>query len=339
MRQKGATCLRGPPHRADQELRVSYDLWAMLKVFSDPRCLLHRVPDGYPEKAERLESILELLEHHRVEVEEPGEHAGFERAVAAVHSERYLQRFASTVARSELFLDTPDNPLCDSTWDAARAAVETTLAAADWVADGSGRRGMSAVRPPGHHAEHDMAMGFCYFNNVAAAAEYLRREKGAQRIAVVDFDVHHGNGTQHIFEADPDVLYLSTHRYPFYPGTGAADERGTEAGEGSTVNVPLPAGAGDVAFEAAFQSVVLPSLQDFRPEILVVSAGFDAWQADPLGGMRVSEEGYQDWGRWLGAVSDEICDGRCLVLLEGGYDIASLPSLLWTHLQALDGQG
>jgi acetoin utilization deacetylase AcuC-like enzyme len=296
------------------------------------------VPDGYPERAERLESILELLHHRQVEVEESGEHGGFEPAVAAVHSERYLSRFLGAMERGDLFLDTPDNPLCGSTWEAARAAVETTLAAADWVAAGAGRRGMSAVRPPGHHAERDGAMGFCYFNNVAVAVDYLRREKGAQRLAVVDFDVHHGNGTQHIFEEEPDVLYLSTHRYPFYPGTGAADERGTGDGEGATVNVPLPAGAGDVAFEAAFQSAVLPSLQEFRPEILLISAGFDAWQSDPLGGMRVSEQGYRDWGRWLGSVSEEICEGRCLVLLEGGYDVQALPGLLWTHLQALDGQ-
>ncbi len=310
----------------------------MLKVFSDPRCLLHRVPDGYPEKAERLESILEFLNDHEVEVEEAGEHRGFELAVAAVHSEEYLSRFLSTVGRGELFLDTPDNPLCGSTWEAARAAVDATLTAADWVAAGTGRRGMTAVRPPGHHAERDGAMGFCYFNNMAVAVEYLRREKGARRLAVVDFDVHHGNGTQHIFEGRGDLLYLSTHRYPFYPGTGAAEERGTGAGEGATINVPLPAGAGDVAFEAAFQSVLLPALQEFRPEILLISAGFDAWQSDPLGGMQVSEQGYRDWGRWLGTVSEEICEGRCLVLLEGGYDIGSLPGLLWTHLQALDGQ-
>jgi len=311
---------------------------AMLRVFSDPRCLLHRVPDGYPERAERLESILELLRHRQVEVEESGEHEGFETAVAAVHSERYLSRFVSTVERGDLFLDTPDNPLCGLTWEAARAAVDATLAAADWVAAGAGRRGMSAVRPPGHHAERDGAMGFCYFNNVAVAVDYLRREKGAQRLAVVDFDVHHGNGTQHIFEDERDVLYLSTHRYPFYPGTGAADERGTGDGEGATINVPLPAGAGDVAFEAAFQAVLLPSLQEFRPEVLLISAGFDAWQSDPLGGMRVSEHGYRDWGRWLGSVSEEVCDGRCLILLEGGYDVQALPGLLWTHLQALDGQ-
>lgn len=310
----------------------------MLRVFSDPRCLLHRVPDGYPERAERLESILELLHHRQAEVEESGEHGGFEPAVAAVHSERYLSRFLSAVEGGDLFLDTPDNPLCGSTWEAARAAVETTLTAADWVAAGAGRRGMSAVRPPGHHAERDGAMGFCYFNNVAVAVDYLRREKGAQRLAVVDFDVHHGNGTQHIFEEDRDVLYLSTHRYPFYPGTGAADERGTGDGEGATVNVPLPAGAGDVAFEAAFQTALLPSLREFRPEILLISAGFDAWQSDPLGGMLVSEQGYRDWGRWLGSVSEEIGEGRCLVLLEGGYDVQALPGLLWTHLQALDGQ-
>ena len=310
----------------------------MLKVFSDPRCLLHRVPAGFPEIAERLEGILQMLKDRQVAIEEAAEHRDSDQAIAAVHSEAYVSRFSSTVERGDLFLDTPDNPLSASTWVAARAAVDATLAAADWVVDGTGRRGMAAVRPPGHHAERDGAMGFCYFNNVAVAAEYLRREKGTRRLAIVDFDVHHGNGTQHIFESRSDLLYLSTHRYPFYPGTGAAEERGKGEGEGATVNVPLPAGAGDLAFEAAFRSVLLPALEAFRPEVLLISAGFDAWQSDPLGGMRVSEQGYRDWGTWLGELSEELCAGRCLVLLEGGYDVDALPGLLWTHLRALDGQ-
>jgi acetoin utilization deacetylase AcuC-like enzyme len=177
-------------------------------------------------------------------------------------------------------------------------------------------------------------MGFCYFANAALAAERLR-EQGLARVAIFDFDVHHGNGTQHIFEERADVLYASTHQYPFYPGTGAAGERGRGAGLGTTLNVPLPAGCGDVEYERAIREQVLPALRAFGPGALVLSAGFDAWQADPLGGMRVTADGFASWGRWLGELAREVCSGRVLALLEGGYDVSALGSLAVAFLGGL----
>jgi acetoin utilization deacetylase AcuC-like enzyme len=176
-------------------------------------------------------------------------------------------------------------------------------------------------------------MGFCFFNHAAVAAEHLRR-LGAERVAVFDFDVHHGNGTQHVFE-ERYVFYASTHQYPFYPGTGAASETGRGAGAGATLNVPLPAGTGDEGYAEAIEGRVLPALRRFAPDVLVVSAGFDAWRGDPLGGMRVSLDGFAAWGRALAALAGEVARGRVLAVLEGGYDLAALPDLVAAHLEGL----
>jgi acetoin utilization deacetylase AcuC-like enzyme len=205
------------------------------------------------------------------------------------------------------------------------------------VAGGEDRTAFAAVRPPGHHAERATAMGFCFLNNIAVAAEHLRRRHGAARVAIFDFDVHHGNGTQHLFEERPDVFYASTHQYPFYPGTGAAGETGIGAGEGTTLNVPLQAGADDGVYNAAIESMILPALEQFAPDILLLSAGFDAWRNDPLGGMRVTEEGFRRWGDRLRALAAELCGGRVLAVLEGGYDLAALPHLAEAHVEGLAG--
>src|SRR5260370_10664457 len=294
-----------------------------LRVFTDPRCFAHTVPSAYPEQPARLAGILDHLRAHG-----PGElvtaagggeagaggdrpdgsRAVAEQAVLALHDESYLRRFERAVARGDALLDSADNPLSPGTWEAAWAAVETALAAADWVAGGSGRRALAAVRPPGHHAERALAMGFCFFNNAAVAAEHLRR-RGLARGAIFDFDVHHGNGTQHLFEERADIFYASTHQYPFYPGTGAAGETGAGAGAGATLNVPLPAGTGDAGYEQAITAQVLPVLRRFAPDLLVLSAGFDSWQHDPLGGLEVSEEGFRRWGEWLGGPAPQPSPG------------------------------
>ncbi|HEX5759989.1 MAG TPA: histone deacetylase, partial [Thermoanaerobaculia bacterium] len=259
-------------------------------------------------------------------------------AVLRLHAAAYVERFGRAVERGDGLLDSADNPLSAGTWRAAWGAVAATLAAADWVAAAPGRRAFAAVRPPGHHAERATAMGFCFFNNVAVAAEHLRVRHGAARVAVFDFDVHHGNGTQHLFEPRADVFYASTHQYPFYPGTGAASERGTGAGEGFTLNVPLPAGSGDLDLQEAVRERVLPALRRFAPEVLLLSAGFDAWRGDPLGGLAVTERGFADWGLWLGELADEVAEGRVLAVLEGGYDLAHLPLLVEAHLRGLAGE-
>jgi len=307
----------------------------MLAIFTSRRCLDHRPPGVFPECPQRLSGILEALRAEGLDPRETDGHGEVRQAVLAVHEEPYVERFERAVARGDGLFDSADNPICPATWDASWAAAEVALGAADWVMEAPDRQAFAAVRPPGHHAEAGRAMGFCFFNNVAVAAEYLRTHHGLARVAIFDFDVHHGNGTQHLFEESSDVFYASTHQYPFYPGTGAAAEKGRGTGRGATLNIPLPAGTGDTGYREAILGRVIPALREFRPDILLLSAGFDAWEGDPLGGMGVTEEGFADWGLSLGRLARELCQGRVLALLEGGYDLAALPRLVSTHLKAL----
>jgi acetoin utilization deacetylase AcuC-like enzyme len=302
---------------------------AGVEIFTDARCLGHRVPFGFPEVPERLQGIVAALDPG-APVARRGGHPDAEERLVGVHGEEYLHRFRRSVERGDGILDSADNPLVSDTWEAARGAVDAALHAADSAA--AGRAAFAAVRPPGHHAERHLAMGFCYFNNAAVAAEHLRGRHGCQRVAIFDFDVHHGNGTQHLFEDDPLVFYASVHQFPFYPGTGAAPETGRGAGKGATLNVPLPAGCGDEEYEQAIRGSVLPAVRRFGPDALVVSAGFDAWAGDPLGGMRVSERAFRSWGEWLAEVAGEVCEGRFLSILEGGYDLEVLPRLVGGYL-------
>jgi len=252
-----------------------------------------------------------------------------------VHDPIYIERFRRAVERGDGLLDSADNPLSPGTWSAAWGAVHAVLHASDWVGKGKNHVAFAAVRPPGHHAERAVAMGFCFFANIVIAAEALIELHGLSRLAIFDFDVHHGNGTQHLLEERGDVLYVSTHEYPFFPGTGSAGERGRGPGLGATLNLPLPAGTGDAVYEKVIDEAVLPALADFGPECLLLSAGFDAWQNDPIGGMRVTEEGFESWGRKLGAFAREHCNGRALAVLEGGYDLAALPDLVIRFANAL----
>ena len=312
----------------------------MLRVFTDSRCLKHRAPPGYPERPERLSGVLERLRAAGREIDaepadasEPGEAA--RAAVLALHDERYVDRLRAAVERGDGLIDSADNPLSAGTWRAAWAAVECTLRAADWAMDGADRAAFAAVRPPGHHAERATAMGFCFFGNVAVAAEHVMRRHGLERVAIVDFDVHHGNGTQHLFEERGDVLFVSLHQFPFYPGTGAAEETGIGDGHGATLNVPLAAGTDDDTFLRAMDQQVVPALREFAPGMLLISAGFDAWRDDPLGGLRVTEAGFERIGRTLGAAAAELCGGRSISLLEGGYDLARLGDLVERYLAGL----
>jgi acetoin utilization deacetylase AcuC-like enzyme len=197
--------------------------------------------------------------------------------------------------------------------------------------------GFAFVRPPGHHAERERAMGFCLFNNVAVGAEYLRRRHGLDRVLIVDWDVHHGNGTQHMFENDPGVLYVSTHQYPYYPGTGAMHEAGEGEGEGFTLNVPFPGGFGDAEYADAFRTVILPVAEEYQPEFVLVSAGFDPHYRDPLASMNVTEAGFAAMARGLVDLAGRVCGGRCVAILEGGYDLTAIRDSASAVLSELQG--
>ncbi|MEE2778756.1 MAG: histone deacetylase [Acidobacteriota bacterium] len=309
-----------------------------MKIFSSELCLSHEVPAGFPEAPQRLRGIRERLVadgHDLVDVGARDE-LWVDR-VHRLHDERYVQRFRNAVDRGDELFDSSDTPLSPGTWIAATTAVQAGLDAVDAVFGGAAPRSFVAARPPGHHAERDLAMGFCYFNTLAIAAQYAQDAYGVERIAIYDFDVHHGNGTQHLFEERSDIFFASVHQYPFYPGTGAATERGKGIGEGTTVNIPLSAGSGDEAYAEAIEAKIYPAIEAFSPDVLFVSAGFDAWQNDPLGGQRITEQAFRTWGSQIRDIAERHSNGKIISVLEGGYDLDALPNLVAAYLDGIEG--
>ena len=294
-------------------------------IVKDPIYLQHEMGSFHPENPQRLEVIYQMIEASRSDlnlIEIPARHATKEE-LSANHDPRYVEEIAATAGRSSTFLD-PDTSACAYSWDAAAKAVGGLCNLIDAVMDGSARNGFALVRPPGHHAERNRAMGFCLFNNVALAARYAVNGHGMQRVAIVDWDLHHGNGTQNSFYGDPKVLFFSTHQSPHYPGTGRMKECGQGPGEGFTVNVPLGFGAGDPEYVMVFHTLVAPLLESYKPELILVSAGFDAHRNDPLGGMDVTEDGYEQMVQLLMHLANDLCSDRVILTLEGGYDLTAL---------------
>lgn len=276
---------------------------------------------GHPERPERVETIRKsLLEAGWWE---SGLHTGpvdiDEEILTGIHNPRYIE-ILEEACRQGMHLDM-DTYTTPHSWKLALNAAGGSIAVADCVWKGKSRRGFSLSRPPGHHATSDRGMGFCLLNNVAMAAEYLLKKAGAHRLAIVDTDLHHGNGTQDIFWRRADVFYISTHQYPLYPGSGGLEEIGSGAGEGFTANIPLPPGSGDKAFDNIFDNIILPLLDRYMPEMILVSFGFDPHWRDPLGHLQLSALGYHNQVAKLARWADDNCGHRIALFLEGGYDL------------------
>ncbi len=303
-----------------------------VSIFSHPACLQHLLLPGHPESPERLRAVLAALDHER--------YAALPRIDAPMATREQLAR----VHHPDLIADVldgpdlpyrqldPDTAMTSGSAEAALRAAGAVCAAVDQVMTGELQRAFCAVRPPGHHATADTAMGFCLFNSVAVGAAHAIAAYGLSRVAIMDFDVHHGNGTQDIFWNDPRVLYASTHQSPLYPDSGRSNEHGST---GNIVNAPLPPGAGSAEFRAAIETIVLPALDAFAPELLIVSAGFDAHRLDPLANLNLEGDDYRWVTEQLVALAERHCSGRIVSSLEGGYSLAALRESTQSHVDAL----
>ena len=306
-------------------------------VYFDPAGHASHYAAGHPERPERVEAIRQGLQAlgwwesypHLEPMPLP------QSVLEAVHTPGYLRQLeAACRAGRWLDMDTYTTP---ASWELALRAAGGSLAVVDEIWHARAMRGFALTRPPGHHATSDRGMGFCLLNNIALAAQYLIQEKGAQRLAIVDLDLHHGNGTQEIFYERSDVFYLSTHQMPLYPGSGAIEEIGSGAGEGFTANLPMPPGSGDAAFGAAMQDFILPLLERFRPQAILVSIGFDVHWRDPLGSLRLSAQAHGELIRSLAHYADRHCAGHIALFLEGGYDLPAGAACAQASVAALLG--
>jgi acetoin utilization deacetylase AcuC-like enzyme len=305
----------------------------------DKRFLDHDAGAQHPERRERLSSTMAHLQTREWfdQLHKLAPRIADEAWIETVHSRDLVVRARSACEQELPFLDVMDVGVCRESFDVALLAVGGAQVLADSVIAGDVENAFALSRPPGHHAEHDQALGFCLFNNVAIAARYLQKQHGLDKILILDWDVHHGNGSQHCFDDDPSVLYVSTHQYPYYPGTGSRSETGIGRGQGATLNCPMPAGAGDEQYAQAFSEKILPKVDEFAPEFVIVSAGFDAHVDDPLANICLSTEFYAWMSTRLMEVAHKHCQGRLISMLEGGYNINKLPLCVEQHLHVLAG--
>jgi acetoin utilization deacetylase AcuC-like enzyme len=304
-------------------------------ISKDDIFLEHVIELYHPESPERLVGIYDMLRTlDQKDLIYAPRRVATRDEIALNHEISYIDSIAQTEGKEHTRLD-PDTAASPKSYEAACTAVGGVLNLCDMLMKGEIDNGFALVRPPGHHAEKNRAMGFCLFNNIAVAARYLEKVYNLRRILIVDWDLHHGNGTQHSFYNDATVLYLSTHQYPYYPGTGWVEETGGGAGKGYTVNVPLTYGMGDDDYIHVFREVVAPLTALFKPEMVLVSAGFDIYCDDPLGGMRVTEEGFAEMTEILLDMAWKYCGGKALFVLEGGYDVRGLTTSVRAVIETL----
>ncbi len=306
-------------------------------LVADADSKLHYTGEGHPERAERFDAVTRAIE-------QAGLHKGVLRVearpatedeLALCHTRGYIQIVKREVAAGHRNLSTGDTAISPRSLDVALKAAGGVLNAVDAVIAGKARRAFCVVRPPGHHATPSIGMGFCLFNNVAIAARYAQRKHGVERVLIADWDVHHGNGTQDIFYSDGSVFFFSTHQSPWYPGTGAADERGEGKGKNCILNCPFPAGSGRQQILGAFREKLAPAAAAFRPDLVLVSAGFDSRLGDPLGRFTLSDEDFQQLTSVLLEIAAKSASGRLISVLEGGYNLAGLASAAVAHVKAL----
>jgi acetoin utilization deacetylase AcuC-like enzyme len=307
----------------------------MTLLLTHPAFLDHQTPPGHPERADRLRAVNQVLARESYARLERGEAPmGDLDLVTLCHNEHYVEELRHIAPASGIVYIDGDTQMSPGTWEAVMRGVGGAVAATDAVMSGTHNNAFVAVRPPGHHAEINKSMGFCFFDNAAIAARHAQRKYGIGRAAIVDFDVHHGNGTQDIFWADPTVMYCSTHQMPLFPGTGAAGERGEHD---TIVNAPLASEDGGAKFRAAFENVILPQLRKFSPELIIVSAGFDGHYRDPLASLNLKAEDFGWVTHQLLDVAETTAGGRLVSVLEGGYDLQGLQESVAAHVTALMG--
>jgi acetoin utilization deacetylase AcuC-like enzyme len=302
-------------------------------LITHPACLNHLTPMGHPERPDRLRAIERVLEHERfMALAREQAPAADVETIALCHPAEYVEQIRDVSPAEGMVRIDADTSMSPGSFEAARRAAGGAILAVDEVATRKASNAFVAIRPPGHHAETVRPMGFCLFNNAAIAARYAQRRHGIGRVAIVDFDVHHGNGSQEIFWSDPTVMYCSTHEMPLYPGTGSHGERGEHD---NIVNAPLSAGDGGREFREAFDIAILPRIESFRPELLVISAGFDAHARDPLANLNLTEPDFAWATRKIMDIADLCAGGRVVSVLEGGYDLEGLARSVAAHVMAL----
>ena len=308
-------------------------------IVKDPRYLKHITSESHPENHHRLEVIYKMLDQDDMagKFQEISPRFATEEEVELIHTSRYISKVAATAGKSHTMLD-PDTQTSPKSYEAAMLAVGGLLESIDKVMVGDVDNSFAIVRPPGHHAESDRGMGFCLFNNVAIGASYAIEKHSLDRILIVDWDLHHGNGTQHLFYNDPGVLYFSTHQFPYYPGTGSFEETGAGEGKGFTVNVPLSGGQGDGDYLRIFNRILRPFSLQYQPQLILVSAGFDTYFKDPLGAMKITPGGFAGLSKSLLEIADSSCEGRIAFILEGGYHLDGLQESVKAVLKELKGE-